>query len=687
VSPYPATPIARWLQAVGVAAAYVVVAAAILWLDLGDGGVAPVWAALAVPPFYGVLSLVMLRRASPARYMSWVGTACLTHVALGLAAAAAFTMVVDVTVLSALAHAFARLGPVPALTLVATPLVLTRFQGRSSSTRPAFRRVRERRPAAATSGLAAEIASIRDFHQRESEPQERGSESHERESERHERENMREAPPARRVAKLPVSTAAPVRADVAAIEDVPDDGSVIRVRFERVAGQLPAGAFTLPFDRLSESLRDPHWLTIPKRVVLAQLPEGAVQVDWGIVASQFPPLALAMSEVEFRQKYPGLKLTLPLDDLVRQLPPGTFPMPPAPTQIAGLEAFPPPFQPLAVPRDQSPAGTPAAPTPAAPVVAPPPPPPVMTPPAPVVAPPAATVIAPPPVPVVAPPPPAPVAAPPRRSSSTPPPPLASPPPTPAVAPVSAARHEPTPEVVSRDVIARLAACLTGTGTFESWAGIVEGTTLVAFVAPTMPRDAVAAVGVRIAALLGAAAGEQVTVRTARAAIVVSAAPIPLVIAARRPGAPVALLELRAARAASLIGRASEGAALPARALAALKVEPRVAGVARTLAGFGVVEPAVLSDAGGGASVYVFREPGREAEHLGALALAVWDVVGRTHDELGALVSVVFRQGRRRIFVRPVGGRGTALLAAAGLVARPGRAWRDADRAAAALESR
>jgi hypothetical protein len=280
-----------------------------------------------------------------------------------------------------------------------------------------------------------------------------------------------------------------------------------------------------------------------------------------------------------------------------------------------------------------------------------------------------------------------VAAPPRRSSITPPPPLASPPPTPVVPPVSAARREPASDVVSRDVIARLAACLTGTGTFESWAGIVEGTTLVAFVGPTMPRDAVTAFGARIAGLLGSAAGEQVTVRTARAAIVVSAAPTPVVVAARRPGAPVALLELRASRAASLVGRADEGAALPVRALAALTVEPRVAGLARTLAGFGLVEPAVLSDASGAARVYVFREPGHEAEHLGALALAVWDIVGRTHDDLGALVSVVFRQGRRRIFVRPVGGRGTTLLAAAGLVARPGRAWRDADRAAMALETR
>jgi len=67
---------------------------------------------------------------------------------------------------------------------------------------------------------------------------------------------------------------------------------------------------------------------------------------------------------------------------------------------------------------------------------------------------------------------------------------------------------------------------------------------------------------------------------------------------------------------------------------------------------------------------------------------VWEGLGRARDaDLGALVSVVFRQGRRRILVRSLGGRGTALLAAAGPVARPGRAWREVDRAAAALESR
>jgi hypothetical protein len=262
-------------------------------------------------------------------------------------------------------------------------------------------------------------------------------------------------------------------------------------------------------------------------------------------------------------------------------------------------------------------------------------------------------------------------------ATPPPPPAPVAPPAPAVAPRR--------DVIDREALARLSASLAGAGTFDASSGVVDGVPLVAFLDPTLPRDAVLAVAARVAALLGAAAGEQVTVRTARAALVVSAAPVPVVVGGRRPGAPVALLELRGARAAGMVGRAGEGAAPPARPLSALAVEPRVTAAAATLAAFGEVEPAVLADPAGGARVYVFREPGREAERVAALALAAWEGA-RGRD--GDLVSVAFRQGRRRTLVRPVGsGQGTALLAAAGMVARPGRAWREADRAAAALEAR
>jgi len=150
----------RWLQALGVATAYLAVAAGLFWLDLGDAGEAPAWAVVVVPLVYAALSLVLLRRASPARHLKWTGGACLMHVALGAAAAAAFTMVVDVTALSALGHALARLGPVPLLTFVATPMALAPFRGRVLSVRTTPRAERARAATPAAPVVPASAAAV-----------------------------------------------------------------------------------------------------------------------------------------------------------------------------------------------------------------------------------------------------------------------------------------------------------------------------------------------------------------------------------------------------------------------------------------------------------------------------------------------------------------------------------------------
>src|SRR5207237_6654777 len=91
----------------------------------------------------------------------------------------------------------------------------------------------------------------------------------------------------------------------------------------------------------------------------------------------------------------------------------------------------------------------------------------------------------------------------------PPPPLPSPAPRiPVAAPAATApRREVSPEVVSRDALARLAACLAGAGTFDSWSGVVDNVPLVAFVSPNVLREPVAAAAACIAGLLGAAARE------------------------------------------------------------------------------------------------------------------------------------------------------------------------------------
>lgn len=600
------SPLGRAVRVAGVIAVYFVAASTLFALDLGDAGAAPVWAVVVVPPLlYAALSLRVLRRASAGQRLAWLGGACLVHLMLGAVAAASFAMLAALTPAVALAHAFARVGPVPLLLLIATPMALAPSRGRGLSSRPA---PPAERPARAPQFFTAPAAPGETPFARAA--------------------RLREA------AEAPATPPPPVEPPAPPAEPPADEG-VVRVPFERVAGQLPADAFTLPLNRVAESLREPHWLTVPRRVVLAQLPEGAVAVDWALVASQFPPLAFAVSDVEFRRRHPNLRLTLPLDDLLRQLPRGLLATGGAPSRIDGLDAFPPPFQPLAAPPGTTTAGPPDD-------------------------------------------------GPDRPVGIV----IASPPPAPVAPPVAPPREMPR-EAVDRETLARLAACLAGAGTFEAWSGEADGVPLVAFVAPSLPRDAVTAAAAHVARLLGAAVGEQVTVRTARAAIVVTAAPTPIVIAARRPGAPVALLEQRGARAAAQSGRPGEGGTPPERELAALTVEPRVAVVAGALGAFGGVEPAVLADPAAGARVYVFREPDRAAERVGALALAAWEGLARVRDaDLGALVSITFRQGRRRTLVRALaGGEGTTLLAAAGPVARPGRAWREADRAAATLEAR
>jgi len=61
----------RWLHALGVVVAYVVVAAVLLWLDLGDFGTAPPWTVIVAPFFYAVLSLVLVPRATLQRRLRW----------------------------------------------------------------------------------------------------------------------------------------------------------------------------------------------------------------------------------------------------------------------------------------------------------------------------------------------------------------------------------------------------------------------------------------------------------------------------------------------------------------------------------------------------------------------------------------------------------------------------------------
>ena len=143
---------------------------------------------------------------------------------------------------------------------------------------------------------------------------------------------------------------------------------VVSIPFARIAEQLPAGAFTIPRDRLGANLLEPGHLLVPTRLVVPQLVEGHVTVAWEEVADQFPRHALAVNEAAVRDGLPEGRIVLPLDEVVRRLPPELFAMASPSADIQGLERFPLPFRPLepdpVLPKPEAPAPpAAAAPTP------------------------------------------------------------------------------------------------------------------------------------------------------------------------------------------------------------------------------------------------------------------------------------------------------------------------------------
>ncbi len=124
---------------------------------------------------------------------------------------------------------------------------------------------------------------------------------------------------------------------------------VVRVSFDRVAGQLPPAAFRLPLDRMAASLLEPGYLLIPQDLVLAQLAEGLVRAGWGAVSEQFPRQLLAMADEEIARQLPDGQVVLPLEELVPQLPLELFASAAPPVDVEGIEGVPAPFQPAVPP--------------------------------------------------------------------------------------------------------------------------------------------------------------------------------------------------------------------------------------------------------------------------------------------------------------------------------------------------
>jgi hypothetical protein len=133
------------------------------------------------------------------------------------------------------------------------------------------------------------------------------------------------------------------------------DGPTVRISFDRVAPEMPADLFVAPLEQVAQQMWQPGSLVVPLSVVLPQLAEGLIRIGWDIVAPQFPRAQMAMSDAEALERLSG-GIRLPLDEIIRQVPPDLFLAPGPAADVRGLESFPAPFQPLL--SDPSPAPSP-----------------------------------------------------------------------------------------------------------------------------------------------------------------------------------------------------------------------------------------------------------------------------------------------------------------------------------------
>ena len=510
---------------------------------------------------------------------------------------------------------------------------------------------------------------------------------------------------------------------------------MVRISFERIAGQLPADAFRLPLDRLGANLLEPGHLLVPRRLLGPQLAEGRARVQWSVVAEQFPRQAVTVSDADIAARLPEGALTLPLDEVIRQLPGDAFALSSPIVDVRGIEDFPPPFQPHVPPPSEE--------RPAAPVAemarsltierfdvtrAPEPEPEPR-----LAVEPAVSV-----EPAV------------EREAALEREPDAEPEPEPEPEPVMSdtivaaerevvveneveeepepervrfaaaterevvpvAEQEPEPPRVSAPFIerrrraepSRVAALLKPIlSALEVQEQRVGRLTVLSVASPELAADAVVESAAMLAPLLDdrrlPAPASQATVRGAQGAIVLSplgvlAESAPLLAVAVAPGAPLAYLErvaLRAVEAGALNGRRSSsmnGYGDGGDDLRDTTVPSHVRTLGESFRAFGKVVPTVLQDRSSSLICYMFLAPGLAARPLAQYARALREAMRGS--ALGPLESFILRMGEDRLVVREVdAGRGAAalLVAGGGPVDRLGLARLELERAVTRLGAR
>ena len=438
--------------------------------------------------------------------------------------------------------------------------------------------------------------------------------------------------------------------------------AVVRIPFDRVVGQLPPGAFRVPLGQVGPRLREAETLVVPQAVIVPQLGEGVVQVGWELVAEQFPAAVFAVEPAEVKERIVNGRLLLPLDEIVRQLPPDVFAasMGRAPVEVTGLESFPAPFKPL---EWEEPPPEPADAEPGS-----------------------ATALAPP----------APALAVPERQ------------PVRIEAPVQVRTPErgdfPDPQMAhfeSRGDAETLAALLAPWETAALKEVQVGDFAIISVSATGLAGSAVAAAAGRLSPLIARRAPrhvDQATLRGVGGTLVLT--PVgsgwstgTVLAVGLRPGGPLARLEILARRAAAAHVPASPSAdqrdVTPAARFDAAPPPAAAAVAAEDLEAFGPLTAQSYREPTSGALIHCFVSPGASAAELAPFAWELAQVMaqGAQAGELGSFHSAVLRSGRERIEIRWLGsttGPAPVLVVAGADTGRPGLARLQVERTAARL---
>jgi hypothetical protein len=279
----------------------------------------PWWIAQAVPPIaYAVLIRVCVRPASVSRWIAGTAVLWAVHVLLGVLTAGVVASMGAWSVDLSGVEAF----PPPLIPeILWVPLLLIPLRDSIAGRRRAItgRRLRDREidggardgaaatfvrqsPATATGRVAPASSDVK-WPQRGSRDAEGEPQAPTQDYPTGARAATVQAPnqmpsagaPAKRIAEPP-----PPRLDETAGEGALN--APMRISFDRIAGQFPAGAFNVPLDQVCANLADPGRLSIPSRLVLARLAEGLVHARWDVIAPQIRPFDADEAHLMFRER-------------------------------------------------------------------------------------------------------------------------------------------------------------------------------------------------------------------------------------------------------------------------------------------------------------------------------------------------------------------------------------------------